>query len=289
VGAAFSFTPDTNANFNALLTQIQRKFSNQFLLNISYTYSKSIDDLSDEGPGFTTNQTFPTNLRFERGPSDYDATHNFRAYGLWDLPILRGRSDWIGKIAGGWEVSGDFQFHSGFPWTPVASNSCNLLLGGVTICPIRPIAFTGGAGKDHSTNAFLPSATGFSPDFPNGGASYFTLVNGPQPPGTTLPPPGVGRNSFRGPRFSAIDMSLMKEFGLPSMKFVGEGAKIQLRINAFNLFNKLNLAPFTFGSGSTTVSFNNDSSGNPVSNPQFGTALLGLAGRVVELEGRFTF
>lgn len=289
VGAVFSFTPDTGANFNALVTQLQHKFANQFQLSVTYTYSKSIDDLSDEGPGFTTNQTFPTNLRFERGPSDYDATHNFVTYGLWDLPILRGRNDWIGKIAGGWQASGDFQFHSGFPWTPVASNSCNLLLGGVTICPIRPIAFNGDAGKDHSTNAFLPSATGFSPNFPNGAASYFTLVNGPQPPGTTLPAPGVGRNSFRGPRFSAIDMSVMKEFGLPSMKFVGEAAKIQLRINAFNLFNKLNLAPFTFGSGSTTISYNNDSSGNPVSNPQFGAALLGLAGRVVELEGRFVF
>src|SRR5882757_11301718 len=51
---------------------------------------------------------------------------------------------------------------------------------------------------------------------------------------------------------------------------IGEGAKIQLRINAYNLFNKLNLAPFTFGSGSTTISFFNDASGNPVSNPQFG-------------------
>jgi hypothetical protein len=66
-------------------------------------------------------------------------------------------------------------------------------------------------------------------------------VNGPAQPGTTLPPPGVGRNSFRGPRFSGIDMSLMKQFGLPSMKFVGDSAKIQLRINAFNVFNKLRL------------------------------------------------
>jgi hypothetical protein len=288
VGAVFSFTPDTNANFNALLTQLQHRFSNQFLLSIMYRYSRSIDELSDEGPGFTTNQTFPTNLAFERGPSDYDSTHNFLTYGLWDLPILRGRTDWVGKVLGGWQASGDFQFHSGFPWTPVASNGCTLLLGGVTICPIRPTTFNGGAGHDHSTNAFLISpATGFSPNFPNGAASYFTFVN--EPPGTPLPPPSVGRNSFRGPRFSAIDMSLMKQFGLPSMKFVGEGAKIQLRINAYNLFNKLNLAPFTFGSGSTTISFFNDASGNPVSNPQFGTALIGLAGRVIELEGRFTF
>jgi hypothetical protein len=38
-----------------------------------------------------------------------------------------------------------------------------------------------------------------------------------------------------------------------------------------------------------TVSYSNDPSGNPVSNPQFGAALLVLAGRVIEFEGRFTF
>jgi hypothetical protein len=72
------------------------------------------------------------------------------------------------------------------------------------------------------------------------------------------------------------------------MKFLGEGAKIQLRMTAYNVFNKLNLAPFTFGSTSTVVSsFNNGTV--PVANPLFGTAINGLAGRVVELQGRISF
>ena len=69
---------------------------------------------------------------------------------------------------------------------------------------------------------------------------------------------------------------------------------MELRANLFNAFNKLNLAPFTFGSSSTTVSYFNNCSGTPsvctpVSNPLFGTASSGLAGRVVEFEGRFVF
>jgi hypothetical protein len=76
---------------------------------------------------------------------------------------------------------------------------------------------------------------------------------------------------------------------LPRMRFVGEGAKIQLRMTAYNVFNKLNLAPFTFGSNSTTVSFFNNGSGVPVANPQFGTATSGLEGRVLELQARFSF
>jgi hypothetical protein len=73
------------------------------------------------------------------------------------------------------------------------------------------------------------------------------------------------------------------------MKFVGEGAKIELRLGAYNVFNKLNLAPFTFGSTPTTVSSNNNNSGQPIANPLFGTATNGLAGRVLELQARFSF
>jgi hypothetical protein len=73
------------------------------------------------------------------------------------------------------------------------------------------------------------------------------------------------------------------------MRFFGEGAKIQLRANAYNAFNKLNLAPFDFGSTSTVISYGNSSTGAPIPNPQFGIATQGLEGRVVELEGRFIF
>ena len=74
----------------------------------------------------------------------------------------------------------------------------------------------------------------------------------------------------------------------PTMKFVGEGAKIQLRMTAYNAFNKLNLSPFTFGSTSTLISTNNNG-GSPIANPLFGTATSGLAGRVLELQARISF
>jgi hypothetical protein len=110
-----------------------------------------------------------------------------------------------------------------------------------------------------------------------------------QTSGTTPEFPGVGRNTFRGPRYQDIDLTIAKEFVLPTMKFIGEGAKIQLRMTAYNAFNKLNLSPFTFGSTSTTVSSFNNGSGMPVANPLFGTATSALAGRVVELQARFSF
>ena len=275
----YSFTPDTEANFNALLTQLHHQFGNGLMINFNYTYSKSIDDVSAEGPGFTTNQTYPIDLATERGPSDFDATHNVSAYGLWDLPIFRNRSDFLSKTLGGWQINGVFEFHSGFPWTPVADNICPVL-GASSLCPLRPIGYNGAAGNDHSTEAFLPPTAG---NFPDPATSYFTL----QQTGTTPDFPGIGRNVFRGPRYSDIDFSFLKEFGLPNAGFIGEGAKLQIRANFFNAFNKLNLAPFTFGSNSTVISYG--PAVNPVANSLFGTATSGLAGRVVELEGRFVF
>jgi hypothetical protein len=288
IGAVFQFTPDTNANYNALLTELKKNFKNGFLIDAQYTYSKSIDEVSAEGPGYGTNQTYPTDLATERGPSDYDSTHNFRVVGLYDLPIFRDQSNWQGRILGGWEINGDFQFHSGFPWTPVATNDCNLTLGAATICPFRPIGVYTQPNNNHDTSAFLPN--GLDNNFPSGSTAYYNVTTGGFP--------AFNRNSERGPRFSQFDFSFVKSFGLPTMKFVGESSKIQLRMNVYNAFNKLNLAPFTFQSQSTTVAYGNvtpcGTPGNPpicnpIANPNFGIATLGLAGRVVELEGRYVF
>jgi hypothetical protein len=278
VSAPFYFIPGANANFNALNTEIKRNFRNGLLVDFLYTYSKSIDIVSAEGPGFVTNPTFPADLRTERGPSDYDATHNLRVFALWDLPIFRDRHDLLGNTLGGWEWNGDFQFHSGFPWTPVASNNC-FTLGVQFLCPVRPTAYLGNALHNASTDAFVPPNVG---NFPAGGTNTFT-TDAPVPSF-----PGIGRNSFRGPRFSQFDFTFVKNFGLPQMKLIGDTGKIQLRLNMFNAFNKLNLTPFVFGSTSALITTSNNA-GVPQPNPQFGFASSGLAGRTLSLEGRFVF
>jgi Carboxypeptidase regulatory-like domain/TonB dependent receptor len=289
VNSIFTPTPDTNASFNALNTQMEHKFGHGVSANLLYTYSKSIDQVSAEGPGFVTNQTYPIDDATERGPSDYDATHYVRAYGDWNLPIFPDRHDLLGSLLGGFRLDGVFEFHSGFPWTPVASNLCPVL-GATSLCPLRPIAYDGGAKNNYDTDAFLPPR---SANFPalagltaaNPSNPYFTL----QTTGSTPAFPGIGRNSFRGPRYQDIDLGIAKHFALPQTNFLGENAGIEVRMNLYNAFNKLNLAPFTFGSTSTTISSFNNSSGQPVANPLFGTATTGLAGRIVELQGRFSF
>ena len=85
---------------------------------------------------------------------------------------------------------------------------------------------------------------------------------------------------------------LGKAFGLPRMPVLGENAKIDIRANFYNIFNQTNLVPFdnsqqTIG----TLNVNETTGTQTVTSPNgtFGQGLNALAGRVIELQARFSF
>jgi hypothetical protein len=258
---------DVNANFNGLNARLSRRFAQGYQFDVNYRFAKSIDTLSNEGPGAETNQTFPQDLHTERGPSDFDVRHSLTSSGLWDLPFFRNHQTTAGKILGGWQLSGILTWHTGFPWTP-KTGRCVTTPGGPGLCPSRPARYFGGALDDTSNDTFT-SAHGQFPGATTSGLPYFDINN----PGGFLRP-GIGRNSFRGPRYFSVDMTVGKKTGLPG--FMGEGASLDLRANFFNAFNNLNLAPFRFFAAN-------------IEDPNFGRAERGLAGRVIELQARFSF
>jgi hypothetical protein len=263
--AVYIPTPDVNSNYNAMNARLTRRFARGFQFDVLYRWAKSIDTLSNEGPGAETNQTFPQDLRQERGPSDFDVRHSLNVSGLWDLPLFRNRRDFIGKAFGGWQIDGILTAHTGFPWTPHTGQCVRSANSNNFVCPSRPPRYFGGALEDTDNNAFIRPGG----NFPGGGLAFFD----PNNPNGTLPP-GIGRNSFRGPRYFDVDMSLAKRTGLPS--FLGEGAFLEVKANFLNLFNTLNLAPFGFFAPT-------------VDSRDFGRAQNALAGRVVEFQARFNF
>jgi hypothetical protein len=72
-----------------------------------------------------------------------------------------------------------------------------------------------------------------------------------------------------------VDLTLSKGFGLPKMPVLGEDAKLELRLDAYNVFNNLN--------------FNPNNISNNIANSNFGQATAALAARVVALQARFNF
>ena len=278
----FFTTPDVNSNYNALNANLVRRFSRGLQLQANYRWSKSIDQLSYEGPGFVTNQTFPQDNRTERGPSDYDVRHYFNLSGLYELPFFNRRNDLAGKVLGGFEVAGLVTYRTGFPFTPVVGG-CTSTPGGPSLCPVRPQGYHGPTELDTSDEAFITGS-----NFPGGGAPFFTVFDLPN---NSVAPPGIGRNSFRGPKYFSVDMSVVKHTRLGG--FLGEASDLEFRANFFNVFNQLNLKPFEFGSDAVTIGFFDPGPVNVpgvlTNNPRFGIPTEGLSGRVVELQARFRF
>jgi hypothetical protein len=273
------YADNGNANFNALLAEIQHQFAHSFMFDGQYRFSKCMDD----GSNSFAVQNYPWNPATAYAPCDFDATHYWKLYGVWTPNIFHG-NDWKQKVIGGWSVSGIFNWHSGFPWTPTynnigGANTCDLVFqnGGCsngTTNNLLPAAYLGGAGTSYSNSTFKKQGG----NFPNGGAAYFTPPS--YTPGPVFPDvgpipgePGIGRNSFRGPRYTDVDATLSKSFGLPNNKILGENGKLELRGNFYNLFNNQNLTNID-----TTVT-----------DPYFGTAQGALGGRTIELQARFSF
>jgi hypothetical protein len=278
----FFTTPDVNSNYNALNANLVRRFSDGLQIQANYRWSKSIDQLSFEGPGFVTNQTFPQDNSTERGPSDFDVRHYFNLSALYELPFFRRRNDFVGKALGGFEITSVVTARTGFPFTPVVGG-CTSTPGGPSLCPVRPQGFSGPTDLDTSDEAFITGS-----NFPGGGGPFFNVFDLPN---NSVAPPGIGRNSFRGPRYFSVDMSLIKHTRLGG--FLGEASDLELRANFFNVFNQLNLKTFEFGSDATTIGFFDPRGSNEpgvlTNNPRFGIPTAGLSGRVVELQARFRF
>jgi hypothetical protein len=263
--------PDVNASYDAAVFSATRKFKQGFQVDANYTWSHSIDTASYE---LGYQQTDPYNQSIDRGNSDFDIRQNFVMDAIWELPVFRGRHDFLGTALGGWSISGIMSKHSGFPYSALIGNcpTGQVNRTGDGYCPNLPFEYTGGVISSPSKQQWINGV------FPNPAASF--------PGAAIIPPPvytwGPGcrcRNIFTGPGYTSIDMTLGKDFALPRTAFLGDGSKIEIRANFFNIFNILNLTPLIPATSSTDIT-------NPT---QFGRSSDGLAGRVIEFQARLSF
>ncbi|MGB7136141.1 MAG: carboxypeptidase-like regulatory domain-containing protein [Acidobacteriaceae bacterium] len=278
--AAYVPTSDVGTNYQALNGHLEKRLQHGLDFSAAYTYSKSMDNASEEGPGFASNQTDPGNPRAEWGPSDFDVRHRFTALATWALPTPHG--NWVKEnVLGNWQMNGIYTWHTGFPWTPVIGvPSVALVNGASTIAPTRPTGYGPGSGAPAA--ALANNACGNSNfihggNFPLGSANYFVYGT----PG----PPGVGRNSFNGPCYQDVDMSFAKQvtFGVRDHPVL-----FRFQANLYNIFNLTNLQPIGFGSTEALVS-TVTTAGTHVNNPLFGLSPGADSGRVVEFFGRLQF
>jgi len=241
-----------NSNYNALQVVLERRLSHNLSLNSNYVWSHSMDTRSSwhdaattangAAEGYSEDQALPG---LDYGNSIFDVRHRFTISAMYTLPWYAGQHGFVGHALGGWQVNTIFQLHSGFPWTPYCQNTagetpCDFNMDGVS--NDRPNAPAFGNHASDTSNA------AFEPNHPNinlqAGSFYCGAGGAAVVPGCSMPnnsagfvpfDGNLGRNTFRGPNFREVDLSLFKDIK------VSERAKFQFRAEGFNIFNRTNL------------------------------------------------
>ncbi len=285
-GTVTTFANSAISNYNGASIQYKHIDRRGLNANISYTYSHSLDDISNGGNsqlpynGFVSlngsqiTPGLPSALMYSN--SDYDIRHNF----VMDLVYVepyRFPNKLVGFAAGGWTVGAKAYWRSGEPFSVVNAHAGAALgsnaTGGSTV-----LAQVLNKNFDHHCTSFP------HPCFQTPG-----IFNGAGPsdagPGVVVQTNfgNVPRNAFYGPHYSDVDMNLFKDV------FKKESVIFQVGAQAYNALNHVNFQqpnnnasnPSSLGRIFTDVS----APTSPYGSPQEPI----VAGRVLVVQGRLVF
>ena len=240
-GSIYQFARRGRANYNALQVLFKTRFLKTSQFQAAYTYSKSKADfgLGDSSGGrsdFALQD--PNNPNLDYGPSDINRPHLFVANAVVNLPTFKGSNGLARAVLGGWEVATIVQIASGTSLTPnIAATGLSYDLDGIPGGETRNFqaGFSGtgtGVANQRPNLTGQPCRSGNDPtQFINPNA--FTLV------GLKIGQPGNSpRGSCLGSPIKNVDLSLYKNFAPSWLKnSLGEGARIQFRLEGFNVLN----------------------------------------------------
>jgi len=225
------------SNYNGTSIQLKKQFTHGYLLQASYTFGKVLDLQDDAnagdfiGSGTAYNGTQDAaKPRLDYGRSSFDIRHRITANAVWEIGKFAKSGPAVRNLFGDWQVNALFSYESGRPFT--VSNSVldyNGDGGGAAQAPptgnaydrpdVTPLGNSVGCKSPHAYVAGLFQPSDFKQPALNTDGN-------------------LGRNTFCGPSYTAVDFSLVRNF---HPKLLGEQGRIQFRAEAFNLFNRVNL------------------------------------------------
>ena len=255
LGEVIFYNPDGNSFYHALVSKIEKRFSQGFTLLGSHTWSKNIGDVcGNAASGNTSGCGFQDlrDLTLERSVDNQDVPQRFVVSGLYELPFGRGKqfgSDMpkaLDYVFGGWALGSIVTWASGRPYSvTIGGNPANTGSHGVVNRP----NVNGDPHLDGDQRTLLED--------------FDTSVFSRQEPfniGT------LGRNTMRQRAFFNWDFSALKEF------VITEDVRLQFRFESFQFTNtpRFGQAGNTFG----TANFGRITSAETPRNNQFGLKLI---------------
>ena len=244
------------AQYDSFQLKVERRFSRGLFFLNSLTLSKAYDNAPGhlETANGDNSRSNYANLNGEWGVSGYDVPVNNTTSVVYELPFGRGRAygknmnRFLDALFGGYRLTAINRVTSGRPvnltYSPTSQFSVS---GDITYRPniIGQVVF------DNPT----PTA-------------YFNRAAVSIPTDPSTPFGNAPRNAVRGPGFWQADIGLHKQFAL-----FGENTKLEIRAEAFNVFNRTN-----FGAPN----------GN-ASSAAFGTITNAFPAREIQFAGKLYF
>jgi outer membrane receptor protein involved in Fe transport len=127
------FESGANSYYNGFTLSFRRRYRSHYLVNLSYTFAKALDDVTDftsvvplnsiDEPKMPMYGTMP---KLDRGPSVVDQRHRVIANFVWNLDYWRGMKNAAARyLIDGWSLSGVILAQTGQPYSNGAGGDPN--------------------------------------------------------------------------------------------------------------------------------------------------------------------
>ena len=219
-----------NSNYNALQTSLRLTDWHGFTSTVNYTWSHSIDDASD-GEDFVPNASQPNDstapIGSNRGNSNFDVRNRFTWNFVYQFPNRKG--SWQ-RVTDGWGLNGIVTVQAGQPFQLNYNFEDDFDGSGEGFGRpdvVGPIHYSSDPAQFLNLTSFAVPCS-----YPAAGGTGFadSCIPGTRHFGNE------GRNSLIGPHFRQFDFSIFKDTAIT------EHVKLELRFEAYNLFNHPNFA-----------------------------------------------
>ena len=223
---------DGDSWYKALIVDVRKRWSRGLQLQSAYTWSKA-EDTTQNATFFSDSTTSTPSAMpefipdYNKGLADFHVEHNWIVNFVWQTPSTERLGRVVGAIINDWYVSGVMKMRSGSPMTAFLQTNRSRSLWAPSLGP--------GTGPDRPSYA-----PGRGPDDAVTGdpSRWF------DPTAFVLPAAGTfgnaGRNDLIGPDLKTVDASFSRQFSWPQL---GSQARVELRLEVFNLFNRANFGP----------------------------------------------
>ena len=206
-----------NSSYQSLQLHFNRRFARRLQTMLSYTWSHSIDDLSNDLASYAGEPTLAQfrNPRINRGSSDFDVRHSFHGVVIYNLPTPHSGPATL--LLKDWSANSIIFARSAPPFDLTTVSSATYSLIRPDLVSGQPLYLYGSGypgGKALNPHAF-------------------------QTPADAVEQGSLGRNVLRGFGAWQVDFALHRQIRL------SERLMLQFRVEAFNIFNHPNFAPPT--------------------------------------------